>query len=215
MVGTLKLFPLVTTICFAGEYMFKLKISNLEGAVQLSQQWATHTVSILDADIDYSSRAIELPLEHNRNLLRRYFFHDIFLEEYTLPNVLQEPIFVTEQHIKDILEFTALLQADNRLLIHCHAGISRSTAVACGVLCQHGLPPQEAVNIVFSLRSQALPNPRVIVLFDKILSLGGQLIAATKGISCELYGNNMEKFYEQLVNLLLLPNNTILRESSI
>ena len=195
--------------------MFKLKISNLEEAVQLAQQWATHTVSILDANVDYSSHAIELPLEHEGNMLRRYFFHDIFLEEYIPPGLGQTPVFVTEHHIQDILEFTAQLQADNHLLIHCHAGISRSTAVACGVLCQHGLNPKEAVNTVFTLRSQALPNPRIIVLFDKLLSLEGELITITQDISCALYGKDIALFYDKLMNTLLqnYDNQASLKES--
>ncbi len=64
-----------------------------------------------------------------------------------------------------------------RSLVHCQAGISRSTAVACGILCQHGFSPSEAVQYVRSIRPQAKPNQHVLKLFDEILGLEGKLIA--------------------------------------
>ncbi len=77
------------------------------------------------------------------------------------------------------MEFTALLQSTDKLLVHCHSGISRSTAVASGILCQHGLTPHEAIKYVLSIRSQAVPNQHILSLFDKLLKLNGQLVIAS------------------------------------
>lgn len=154
--------------------IFDLRISGLSEAMQLSEQWATHTVSLLDPDIN--SEIIKLPRPNREGLLQRYFFHDITPTTFT--KLFKDFKPATSEQIVEILEFTAPLKPTNRLLIHCHAGVSRSTAVACGVLCQHGLTPNEAVKHVFSIRKQAFPNRHILKLFDNILELKGELVAA-------------------------------------
>ena len=64
-------------------------------------------------------------------------------------------------------------------MVHCHAGISRSTAVAIGVLCQHGLNPSEATQQVLAIRPQAFPNQYILQLFDDIFALNGQLVTTS------------------------------------
>ncbi|OQY56547.1 MAG: hypothetical protein DRR08_07535 [Candidatus Parabeggiatoa sp. nov. 2] len=158
--------------------MFELKISDLSDALWLSEDWATHTVSLLDPDIE--NYDIEIPVAGKDGQLRRYYFHDILsIDELDdLIVLLENPTLATSQQVQEILEFTAPLQSTDKLLVHCQAGVSRSTAVACGVLCQHGLTPDEAVNYVFSIREIAFPNEHVLTLFDDILGLEGKLVAA-------------------------------------
>jgi predicted protein tyrosine phosphatase len=164
--------------------MFQLKISGLKEAEQLSEQWATHTISLLDPGIEEVLQLIDfnlkIPVAMPGKQLRRYYFHDavdendflMFPTEYSTT-----PILATSAQMKDILAFTTTLNDQNKLLIHCQAGISRSTAVACGVLCQHGLTPLEAVQYVFKIRPQAGPNPYILNLFDDILGFDGQLVS--------------------------------------
>ncbi|MDM8559620.1 hypothetical protein [Candidatus Parabeggiatoa sp. HSG14] len=163
--------------------MFELKISDLNEASKLSRNWATHTISLLDPGIDRCDfLEIKLPEANKNGLLQRYFFHDITSQHDSSFMIFltekKEAILANPQHIQDILEFTALLQSTDKLLVHCHAGVSRSTAVACGVLCQHGLTPIEAVKHVVSIRPQAFPNRLILRLFDEILGLKGDLIVA-------------------------------------
>ncbi|HEU0155924.1 MAG TPA: protein-tyrosine-phosphatase [Stellaceae bacterium] len=68
------------------------------------------------------------------------------------------------------------------LLIHCHAGVSRSTAAAILVLAQRD-PKRAApwiVREVVRLRPRAWPNLRMIELGDALLGRGGELIAAVR-----------------------------------
>jgi predicted protein tyrosine phosphatase len=120
---------------------------------------------------------MKLPVASKKGLVQRYYFSDICRERnFALSS--DKPKLASSKQILDILEFTAPLQSEDKLLVHCHAGISRSTAVACGVLCQHGLHPNESIKYILSIRPQALPNKHVLTLFDDILRLGGSLITA-------------------------------------
>jgi predicted protein tyrosine phosphatase len=154
--------------------MFELKISNLSTALQLSEVWATHVVSLLDPDIN-DHFLISFPKPTENQQIRRYHFHDI-TPTSALRKLLPEAKIATSEQMQDILDFTASLQSTDKLLVHCHAGISRSTAVACGILCQHGLSPKLAIKHVLSIRPQAFPNKHILTLFDEILGFKGQLV---------------------------------------
>ena len=68
------------------------------------------------------------------------------------------------------------------LLIHCHAGVSRSTAAAILILAQDdpNRPAAEAVREVARLRPRAWPNLRMIEIGDGLLRRRGEIVAATR-----------------------------------
>lgn len=69
---------------------------------------------------------------------------------------------------------------DAHLLVHCHAGLSRSTASAILLLAERD-PARSAHDIVgqiIRLRPQAWPNLRVIEMGDVLLGRGGEIVAA-------------------------------------
>ncbi|HIE01738.1 MAG TPA: hypothetical protein EYP59_15865 [Thiotrichaceae bacterium] len=159
--------------------MFELKISNLNQARHLSQYWATHTVSLLDPDF-VDDGITKCPIASQDGNLRRYYFHDIEprYKDHFLPLLGGKAVIASRQQMQEILEFTASLKSTDKLLVHCHAGMSRSTAVACAVLCQHGLTPIEAVKHVVSIRPIAMPNRHLLKLLDDLLGLDGKLVVA-------------------------------------
>lgn len=70
------------------------------------------------------------------------------------------------------------------ILIHCHAGISRSTAAAYALACGHLGPGHEA-QLAANLRAaspSATPNRRMIALADELLARDGRMIAAISAI---------------------------------
>ncbi len=79
------------------------------------------------------------------------------------------------QDVKRILDFTNRLPERAKILVHCRAGVSRSTAVAYAIFCQHSPPGKEMENLlrVKSLRESADPNQLIIVLADKVLQRDG------------------------------------------
>ncbi len=50
------------------------------------------------------------------------------------------------------------LDADERIVLHCHAGMGRSGAVAARLLVERGMPPEEAVITVRRARPGAIEN---------------------------------------------------------
>ncbi len=173
--------------------LFELCISGLDNAAEISQQWATHTVSILDTDLARMTLATAtfyenlIPKPRDGLLLCRCYFDDVIPEDnFGLTRF--ELILATLADIQAILDFSAGLTPHDKLLVHCSAGISRSTAVATGILCQHGLSPRSALNQVFSVRQCATPNPYIIALMDKALKLNGELTSALQKCQPDIAG---------------------------
>lgn len=92
------------------------------------------------------------------------------------------------RHVEEILAFGEAFQRDlaarreAHLLIHCHAGISRSTAAMATLLMQ--ADPEEAEERIFerlvAIRPQAWPNSLMIGFADDLLGRGGRLSAALR-----------------------------------
>jgi predicted protein tyrosine phosphatase len=88
-------------------------------------------------------------------------------------------------HIEALLEFGKGLAAAtddplNHLLVHCHAGISRSTA-SMTILLAEARPDADEDSLfahIREIRSQAWPNSRMIGLADDVLGRDGRLVAA-------------------------------------
>ena len=86
-----------------------------------------------------------------------------------------------------LVAFALRLHAEARVLAHCEAGISRSTAAALVLdLAAPGLPPgaqdrlEAAWDRLFALRPEARPNRGLLRLADTRLGLAGRLAALNR-----------------------------------
>ena len=154
--------------------IFVCGIEELDGHCETE---ASHVLSILDPDHPVPE-AFGAFGEHVKVELR---FHDII--DPTPGMVLPEA-----PHVADILGLGRDLQADpastRRLLVHCHAGISRSTAAMALILAQ-ALPDQPAeaiLRMVHGIREKAWPNLRLMELGDAMLGRQGRLVTATHAL---------------------------------
>lgn len=89
-----------------------------------------------------------------------------------------------EHHLAAILAFVRAWDRAQPLLIHCYAGVSRSTAAAAIAVCALA-PSREEAEVALALRRAsptATPNARLIALADAALGREGRLIAAIQGI---------------------------------
>ena len=87
----------------------------------------------------------------------------------------------TEDDIRRIVDLAEQLRAESgTLLIHCEAGISRSTATAL-IIYACWLGPgreDEAMRRVGAQRPYAIPNRRIVAIADNLLALNGRLLQA-------------------------------------
>lgn len=151
-----------------------LTVCGLEELDGHSVRGVTHVLSILDPDWPDPTSFEAFP-PHSRVTLR---FHDAIEPGLgiILPRVAD---------VEQVLAFGSGLGGDlSHLLIHCHAGISRSTAAMAMILAQ-AFPDESADSIVDRLqtiRPQAWPNSRMIAFADDLLGRDGQLVAAVNKI---------------------------------
>lgn len=89
-----------------------------------------------------------------------------------------------EKHIEDLLAFVAAWDRSAPLVIHCWAGISRSTAGAYVTACALN-PEADEYHLAAMLRensASATPNARLVAMADKLLGRDGRMIDAIRGI---------------------------------
>jgi predicted protein tyrosine phosphatase len=85
----------------------------------------------------------------------------------------------TEEDVRQIIRLAERLRSGTgRVLIHCEAGVSRSSAAAL-IMYACWLGPgreREAMGQVLAQRPVAVPNRRMVGLADRLLGRGGRLI---------------------------------------
>lgn len=135
-----------------------IKITDLSHARDLLvQNWPSHAISLIDLEIMQDTRAP----------------HHLVVDIQDAGTIQGENF--SRHQIKQILSFCSQIRCSDRLLIHCHLGISRSPAVAIGILAAIGLGPCSAVAKVAAIRPSMIANVFIIDMFDKELDLGGKL----------------------------------------
>jgi predicted protein tyrosine phosphatase len=89
-----------------------------------------------------------------------------------------------DEHVARLLKFVAGWDRAAPLVIHCYAGISRSTASAYAAACALN-PGRDETAIAWEMRRAsrtATPNRLIISLADKILRRDGRMIRAVETI---------------------------------
>ncbi|MBQ0824203.1 protein-tyrosine-phosphatase [Microvirga terrae] len=137
----------------------------------------THVLSILDPDHP-DPEVFEAYDPHHRTILR---FHDIILP---IPGM----ILPARTDVEAILRFGDEVgegradRAEGHLLVHCHMGVSRSTAAMLTLMAQSN--PGEGEDALFErlveIRPQAWPNSRMVDFADGLLSRDGRLTEALR-----------------------------------
>jgi predicted protein tyrosine phosphatase len=155
---------------------------------------ATRILSFLDPDL------LEIDVfdgfgQHEREIFR---FHDIIAPEpgYVLPTMGDM------QRILDIGQKLMADEAKHHLLVHCHQGVSRSTAVVTSLLAQ--AHPELEEDLLFArlreYRMKAWPNSLMIQYADELLGKEGRLLEALARHYA--YQIKRRPAYERLMNSL-------------
>jgi predicted protein tyrosine phosphatase len=90
----------------------------------------------------------------------------------------------TERHVERLLAFGDGWSAEAPMLIHCWAGVSRSTAAAYTLLCQRAGPgcEFELAGLLRARAPHAYPNSLIIRFADAALQRDGRMVAAIASI---------------------------------
>lgn len=145
-------------------------VAELEGHCSIN---ASHVLSILDPDHPVPE-AFGAFGEHEKLELR---FHDII---DPMPGLLApEP-----KDVAALLAFGGDMSGATHLLVHCFAGISRSTASMAMILAQAmpDMAEDAVLAMVLGIREKAWPNLRMIEFGDAMLGRNGRLVEATHAL---------------------------------
>lgn len=163
-----------------------LTVCGIDELTAQSARNVTHVLSIIDPDrpalTEFSGYG-----DHVRTTLR---FHDIIAER-------NGQIMPSERHMEEILNFGISFSnsresdAQAHILVHCHMGVSRSTAAMLTLMAQAN--PNESGETLFkrlvNIRAQAWPNSVMIAFADEQLGRRGELTQQLK----LHYGRQLEK----------------------
>ena len=126
-----------------------------------------HVIGLLDHGEQFSHLALKLAEIPNRTM---FWFDDVPDDRFG-----HAP---KEEHIAAIIKLIkdkGLDDGSKNVLVHCAAGISRSTATAIGLLIMRGLPIESAFEIIERQRPFMWPNKLVLAHFDLLLGLNWKL----------------------------------------
>jgi len=132
----------------------------------------SHLVSLLDPDTMIDTPQGILPTQH-----LRLGVNDIAeeIDDLVPPGV---------EHVAELIAFVQAWDQKSPLLVHCWAGISRSTAAAFIALCtlNEGHPEDELARLVRACGSHAHPNRLMVRHADSLLKREGRMSAAVEAL---------------------------------
>ncbi len=145
-------------------------LSRLHSTVK--QTGARHVVTLLGVD-DQIRRPSSVPAD-NHLFLR---MHDISepIDGHVAPDV---------EHVASLVDFVRNWDRAAPLVVHCWAGISRSTAAAFVSVCALR-PERDEHEIAWAIRRAsptATPNIRIVRFADAMLRRDGRMVAAIEAI---------------------------------
>ena len=149
-----------------------LTICGIEELESHRERGVSHVLSILDPGTP-DPQSFETFDDHHRTVLR---FHDIVVP-------MGDMILPQREDVERIVAFGDEMVEDvegSHLLIHCHMGISRSTAAMTMMLAaaHPGDSDEQLMARLTAIRPQAWPNGRMIDFADDILGRKGGLSEA-------------------------------------
>lgn len=138
----------------------------------VARSGAERLLSLLAAGTDVT-RPASIARENHLHLV----MHDIAVAQdgMTMPG---------EEHVRSLLDFGRRWDQARPLVIHCYAGISRSTASAY-IIAAALAPGRDEMELAQTLRAlspSATPNPRLIAVADMLLDRKGRMVEAIQSI---------------------------------
>ena len=131
----------------------------------------THIISITDVNknnLFITPRMVNIPI-------LKLSFEDVLSHD--------EPNSPTQNDIEKILNWSFNINSIQGILVHCEAGVCRSTAVALAILAQKMCNEQKAIQKLLHIAPWACPNPVVSELADNIMNFKGKLFKESERVA--------------------------------
>ena len=102
----------------------------------------------------------------------------------------------TRDHVTEIVDFLKVWSPQDPLLVHCWAGMSRSTATAFIAACMHNPDADEAIiaEAIAGASPTAFPNTRIVAIADEMLGRKGRMVEPIEKIRAD--EARLAKIYE-------------------
>ena len=133
---------------------------------------ARHVVSLLAKADNLARPALISPENH------------LWLQVDDISEPYEGYVLPQPEHVEELIAFVRRWPREAPLVIHCYAGVSRSTAAAFVAVCALN-PAGDERNIAKALRGAsptATPNIRIVAIADQLLGRQGRMINAVKAI---------------------------------
>jgi predicted protein tyrosine phosphatase len=144
------------------------KVSCLPKAADVAVQWrATHVVSLVDPELPDVHLPVIRSAEH---IIARLRDQETPAFTESFPSIVKN-LFETVR--------PAIERSDIRVLVHCHAGVSRSTAFAYALAAYKMGKGRErdAFSAFMALVNKPWPNRRIVEILDQYLERDGAMLA--------------------------------------
>lgn len=169
---------MITTIMSIIPENFNFYVCGVDEVPKYEDKFITDIIAFThpgnDNEADYS--------KFNMNPeINKFCVHDVFDNRYH-PHVL---VFPTEELVKEIINVCEKIKTKVdtgnlvECLVHCQAGISRSTAAAFILLAvlTGEWKERDCINEIYQRRNIMKPNPLIIEFADKLLNRGGKMLS--------------------------------------
>jgi predicted protein tyrosine phosphatase len=133
---------------------------------------ASHVLTLINAQTPVT-RPASIPEERH-----------LYIAMSDIIEPLDGHIIPAEAHVRQLLTFVKAWDKAQPMVVHCYAGVSRSTAAAMITAC--ALNPhrneRDVADLIRERSPTATPNLRLVAVADQILGRNGRMVAAAEKI---------------------------------
>lgn len=143
------------------------RVTCLSKVNAVADEWNPNIVlSFLDPNIS----DVEQPVFSSHIIHKKYYFFD--------QESVAETLTLERSIIECLVTCKALLDNNNKILIHCHAGASRSPAMCYVLMCNIvGINKEEyAFKALLQITTKPWPNRRIVEISDSFLRRDGRML---------------------------------------
>ncbi len=151
-------------------YLYVCPLSHLEGAVK--EHDAGHVLTLINLQTPVPTPPGIAPEDH------------LFLGMNDIAAPREGFVPPSSEQVQHLIDFASGWDRRKPVIVHCWAGVSRSTAAAFTVACalQPDRAEQEIAKEIRFLSPTASPNPMIVGYADGLLNRSGRMVDAVRSI---------------------------------